>query len=157
MNQERFLAILKDGERLVGEWLAQAHGTIYELKHEPFVAFDLMIDKERLIYDEFFSRVRGEFVMPYLIHRGDPMIVDVAMKELGEHGHHGAVEKVEGVVYRVERNKLVDRHSGKRKRIVDFLVKWVRPEKVDGIYLESVSEGEPVWNWQPDETIRSED
>lgn len=38
---------IQEGERLVGEWLMQAHSTKYELKHEPFVAFDLMTDDER--------------------------------------------------------------------------------------------------------------
>ena len=32
---------LEEGERVVGEWLAQAHGTKYDLPHEPFVAFDV--------------------------------------------------------------------------------------------------------------------
>ncbi len=148
-NTERFMAVLEDGERLVGEWLAQAYGTIYDLPHEPLVVFDLMAGKERITYDDFHSRVYSYFVVPYLIHRGDPIAVKSAMKELGAYGHHGAVNPVEGVVYRIERNKLVDRHSGNRKRIVDFLAKWVRPEKKDGVYLESVSGGEPVWNWQP--------
>ena len=39
LNRFEFLA---EGERLCGEWLCQAHGTRYELKHEPFVVFDLM-------------------------------------------------------------------------------------------------------------------
>jgi len=30
-NQERFLAVLSDGERLCGEWLIQAHGTRLEI------------------------------------------------------------------------------------------------------------------------------
>jgi len=147
-NTERFMSVLKDGERLVGEWLAQAHSTIYDLQHEPFVVFDLMIDENRLIYDDFVLRIGRDFVFPYLIHRGDPISVKSAMEILGPHGYHGAVDLVEGIVYRVERNKLIDRHSGERKRIVDFLVKWVRPDKMDGIYLESVSGGEPVWNWR---------
>ncbi len=149
-NTERFMDVLKNGERLCGEWLAQAHGTIYSLSHEPFVAFDLMIEKERFVYDDFLSRVAlGQFVTPYLIHRGIPISVSSAMRGLGEFGYHGAVDPVEGVVYRVERNKLIDRHSGNRKRIVDFLVKWVRPEKKDGIYLEGVSGKDAVWNWVP--------
>jgi len=145
-NTERFMSALNDGERLVGEWLAQAHGTIYDLSHEPFVAFDLMIGTDRITYDDFFSRIGKDFIVPYLIHRGDPLSVKSAMELLGEHGRHGAVDLVEGIVYRVECNKLIDRHSGKRKRIVDFLVKWVRPDKQDGKYLESVSGGDPVWN-----------
>ena len=52
-NEARFRAVLREGERLAGEWLALAHGTIYDLPHEPFVAFDLMIGSERATYDEF--------------------------------------------------------------------------------------------------------
>jgi len=54
---------------------------------------------------------------------------------LGEYGHHGALDPVEGAVWRVERN-------GK----VDFLAKYVRPNKQDGKYFESVTGGATVWN-----------
>ncbi len=58
------------------------------------------------------------------------------MATLGTYGFHGALDPVEGVVWRVE-------HRGK----VDFLAKFVRPDKVDGLYLEK---GAPiVWNWRP--------
>jgi len=46
-NKSRFLAALQDGERLCGEWLIQAHGTRYELPHEPLVVFDLMTGTTR--------------------------------------------------------------------------------------------------------------
>jgi hypothetical protein len=49
---------------------------------------------------------------------------------------HGAVDPVEGVMYRVERNGQVD-----------FLAKYVRPEKRDGIYLPEMSGRPSVWNW----------
>src|SRR5215210_2452900 len=55
-NEQRF-GFLKEGERLCGEWLALAHGTRYELKHEPFVAFDLMRGEERALFEEFAERV----------------------------------------------------------------------------------------------------
>lgn len=48
-NEARFRAVLREGERIAGEWLALAHGTIYDLPHEPFVAFDLMIGSERAL------------------------------------------------------------------------------------------------------------
>ena len=60
------------------------------------------------------------------------------MKRLGDHGYHGAIEPVEGVVWRVERN-------GK----FDFMCKYVRPDKVDGSYLESQTGEDAVWNWRP--------
>lgn len=136
-NFSRFDASLLEGERMVGEWLAQAHGTRYDLKHEPFVAFDVIAGGNRLPFDEFALRAaKGGFVMPHLVHRGSPISISVAMAALGEMGHHGATEPIEGVVYRVE-----------RKGKVDFLAKYVRPDKVDGKYLESQTNEGPVWNW----------
>jgi len=150
-NQDRFLAVLQDGERLVGEWLMQAHGTRYELKHEPFVAFDLMRGIERMIYSEFVSRVAvGEFITPYLIHSGSPISVEDVLRKLNNNGFHGALDTVEGAVWRVERNELINKgKDGMRRWQVDFLVKFVRQDKQDGIYLADVSGKEDVWNWQP--------
>lgn len=145
-NHARFMAVLNDGERLVGEWLMQAHGTRYDLQHEPFVAFDLMIDGRRLPYDEFMTRLDNNFVTPTLLHRGNAFSIEAAMASLNVYGSHGALDPVEGAVWRVER----DRPTGKRGekiRIVDFLVKYVRLDKEDGIYLPEVSGNEPVWNW----------
>ena len=42
LNEQRFITLLNENERVCGEWLAQAHGTIYKLIHEPFVVFDLI-------------------------------------------------------------------------------------------------------------------
>lgn len=46
------------------------------------------------------------------------------MKLLGR-GKHGAIDEPEGLVYRVER-------EGR----VDFLCKYVRPNKIDGLYMK---------------------
>jgi hypothetical protein len=148
-NYKRFDDCLKDGERLVGEWLMQAHGTRYNLKHEPFVAFDLMVNNDRIPYDDFIKRLKPfGIITPHLIHRGEPISVKKVMKLLGEHGYHGAVDEVEGAVWRVEREKPTGR-KGEKVRGVDFLVKYVRPDKKDGIYLPNVSGKEAVWNWKP--------
>lgn len=134
----RFRYVLFEGERLCGEWLMQAHGTRYKLRHEPFVAFDIMYGHERLPYAEFEARVhKGNFIIPHLIHRGRPLSVNAALERLGKHGWHGAIDEAEGIVWRVQRR-------GK----VDFLVKYVKPYKQDGIYLPEKSSNEPVWNWQ---------
>lgn len=135
---ERFHDLLMEGERVVGEWLAQAHGTRYDLWHEPFVAFDLMAAETRLPVMELEARINGRFVTPFPLNTGSPIPVGDAIELAQSENHHGAIDQIEGVVYRVERH-------GK----VDFLAKFVRPEKVDGIYLPEVSGGEPVWNWQP--------
>lgn len=119
---------LKEGERIVGEWMYQAHGTRYNLPHEPFVAFDLMTGHERTTFMEFTYRMaRFDLITPRLIHLGQPISLKNVLKRLEPSGH-GAIDSVEGAVWRVERD-------GK----VDFLIKYVRPDKEDGIYLPEIS------------------
>jgi hypothetical protein len=150
-NRDRFLVALQNGERLVGEWLMQAHGTRYQLAHEPFVAFDLMVGQKRLIYDELLARTAlGEFVTPYLLHRGGPLSIEETLRLLGTYGFHGALDPVEGAVWRVERNEQFGPAGRERRWVVDFLVKYVRPDKVDGAYLPEVSGQPAVWNWWPE-------
>ena len=138
-NEDRFRSILGEGERLCGEWLHTAHGTIYDLPHEPFVAFDLINAKnKRITYSEFYDRVGGKFTLPYLVNIGGPLSVDDALNLLGELGHHGAKEQIEGAVWRVERNG-----------VVDYLCKYVRPDKIDGKYLNGAKPILNTWKgWQ---------
>jgi hypothetical protein len=146
---ERFMAVLQDGERLVGEWLMQAHGTRYALPHEPFVAFDLLRGVERTPYDDFMTRVAaGEFITPALLHRGAALSIEQALIRLNIYGFHGARDPVEGAVWRVERQRPTGQKSQKQ-HVVDFLVKYVRPEKVDGLYLPEISGQATIWNWDP--------
>lgn len=56
---------------------------------------------------------------------------------------------VEGVVWRVERNELIRPGGQERRWQVDFLVKYVRPDKIDGSYLSEISGQPPVYNWTP--------
>jgi hypothetical protein len=140
LNAARFDSVLQEGERICGEWLAQAHGTRYNLPHEPFVAFDLMqkfdpIRKaERATWDEFINRVGIYFDFPFLVGKG-PMLPDKAIKLL-DPKCHGAIDPIEGLIYRVERH-------GK----VDFLTKYVRHDKQDGKYMpEHNGTGQPIWN-----------
>lgn len=153
-NEKRFRDVLREGERLCGEWLLVAHGTKYNLSHEPFVAFDLMYQKhERMPYDEFIQRLGNKFVVPALLSDGEPVSVEKAMSLLGEFGFHGAEEKVEGVVWRVERSRLINRSKGNiggRKPIVDFLIKYVRPDKIDGKYLD----GDIIYNQYTNQTVQ---
>lgn len=141
-NEERFRAVLLPNERMCGEWLLVAHGTKYELWHEPFVAFDIIQKKHsRLHFDAFTSRIQsGEFIVPKLISDGPPMTIKSAMEKIGVYGYHGAIEQVEGCVWRIERNELNDKSLGNiagRHAIVDFLVKYVRPDKIDGKYHQA--------------------
>lgn len=141
-HQARFDALLQEGERVAGEWLIQAHGTRYRLPHEPFVVFDLFSsDNQRLRYDEFVERVwRLEFITAALLHRGGSFSLKAALRAI-ETSRHGAIDPVEGVVWRVE-----------RKGKVEFLCKYVRPEKQDGIYLPELTGRDPVWNRFQDST-----
>lgn len=139
-NQDRFLAALNDGERLVGEWLAQAHGTRYDLGHEPWVLFDVMTGTQRAkLTDVQWRAHQGGFTMPALLHSGQPVTIPIALALLHDYGHHGSLDPVEGAVWRVE-----------RRGVVDFLAKYVRPDKVDGCYLPELNGGEAVWNWRPE-------
>jgi ATP-dependent RNA circularization protein (DNA/RNA ligase family) len=126
-NNKRFSGLLNEGERICGEWLAIAAGTRYELKHEQFVVFDIMVESERICYMDFLRRAcMYGFTVPHELHKGCALSVEAALKKLGTYGYHGATEPAEGVVYRCE-----------RKGKVDFLAKYVRPEKQDGKYFET--------------------
>jgi hypothetical protein len=136
LHEDRFRQVLKEGERLVGEWLLQAHGTRYQLTHEPFVAFDLIHANRRVSYAEFCDRVAPFFTIPHLIHQGAPFSIESAVSAIAQSGH-GAIDPVEGAIWRVER-------QGK----VDFLVKFVHHHKQDGLYLPETY-GQIVWNIEP--------
>ncbi len=138
----RFLAVLAPGERLVGEWLALAHATRYDLPHEPFVAFDLMRGGDRLPVDAVAARLDGRFALPHVLHRGGPVGTDDVVDSLGT-GHHGALDPVEGAVWRVERTE-----AGATRVIL--VAKYVRPDKVDGALLPENTGRPAIWNWHPD-------
>jgi ATP-dependent RNA circularization protein (DNA/RNA ligase family) len=132
-NEKRFAELLNENERVCGEWMLTAVGTKYKLPHEPFVPFDLMTGTNRVTYHEFLKRVsRFDFTHPRLIHMGQPISIKDVEKVL-DNSTHGALEPVEGAVWRIERNG-----------VVDFLVKYVRMSKQDGIYLD-----EDVFNELP--------
>lgn len=135
-NKKRFAEMLNDGERVIGEYLAQAVGTRYDLKHEPFVPFDIMKGKERFHYEWFAYTVSlYDFTVPMLISSGGkPMSIESAMEAIKVSGH-GALDPVEGAIWRVE-----------RKDVVDFLVKYVRHDKEDGKYFPEKTGLETVWN-----------
>jgi len=137
-NFDRFNSLLADGERIVGEWLALAHGTRYALPHEPFVALDLFAGDTQAPLEALTRRASAHgFVTPRVIHRGKPISIDAVLRQLEPSGH-GALDSVEGVVWRVER-------FGK----VDFMAKFVRHEKRDGCYLAEQSGQKAIWNWRP--------
>jgi hypothetical protein len=126
--------VVQPGERLVGEWMAQAHGTRYSLNgRDPFVAFDIMHTAKRLPFNTFRDRAFDRFALPDTMQGpADPV---AAMGRLYDYG----ADQPEGVVYRVESAKGVD-----------FLAKWVRPDKIDGGLLD-----QNIWNWRPAEVAQS--
>lgn len=135
-NEKNFKYLLADGERVCGEWLAQAHGTRYNLWHSPFVAFDIIAGTTRVPYNDFATSVQmAGLEVPYLVGTG-PMTVANVIAILDVVNYHGALDPIEGAIWRVERN-------GK----VDFLTKYVRHGKEDGKYLpEKNQTGDPIWN-----------
>jgi len=150
INRKRFDELLNEGERVCGEWLAQAHSTRYDLPHEPLVVFDIMTKMERLPFVQFQERImKCDFTWPNTVWIGSgmPLSVKEAMNRVKD-SRHGAIDEVEGAVWRIERNKIINK-QGERKLIVDYLAKYVRPDKVDGIYLPDCSGSEIVWNWKP--------
>ncbi len=142
-NEKRFYELLKEGERVVGEWLMQAHGTRYNLKHEAFVPFDIMVKNNKMVYNKFIKRVLPfGFTVPRLIHTGKPYAIDKAILSIEKSGH-GAIDEVEGVIYRCEREEKVG-----------FLCKWVRPDRIDGKFLPEISGGKLVWNVLPSDILK---
>lgn len=137
-RERRFAGLLMEGQRAVGEWLMEAHGTRYNLPHEPFVIFDIMEGNKRTNAES--ARIlcsEHAFTTPRVLHIGGPISIDAILKVLEPSGH-GAIDPVEGAVWRVERDGNVD-----------FLGKYVRPDKVDGKYLENITGGAPIYNWLP--------
>ena len=141
-NKKLYSEILNNGERITGEWLAQAHGIRYEIHErlQPIVFFDYFNDKnERQSFDFLNSLYeKFEIQIPRLLHRGNAISVDELLPILNK-GTYGiwADEKPEGIVYRVE-----------RKGKVDFLAKWVRSDFEAGKYIIDKEEHELIWNTQ---------
>jgi hypothetical protein len=134
-NEAQF-KFLKAGQRIIGEWLAMAHGTVYRLAC-PFVAFDIIEGKQRIPHDEARHLFKANGIeAAAVVHDGAPIAVDDALAILGEYGRHGAAEPIEGAVWRVE-----------RKGEFDFIAKYVRPDKQDGKYLPNVSNEPAIWCW----------
>ena len=143
-RENLFNNILEDRERIVGEWLALAHGTVYTLPHSPFVVFDIFRDEERVLYQELVERLTSMFPLPALLSKGDAISIKEVEKKLGDYGFHGASDKAEGAVWRIERKQ-----KKTNKVVVDFLGKYVRLDKVDGKYLVGLENSvvtDEIWN-----------
>lgn len=128
-----FSFLLNKNWRITGEWMLQAHGTKYKIddKCMLFRPFDIFIENERINYLEMCSIINycnGMFAMeinpPELLHIGQPISMKNVEKKLIEI-EKNRIDKCEGAVWRVERDSNVD-----------FLAKYVRQNKVDGIYMK---------------------
>jgi hypothetical protein len=140
MHCDEFDRLLKPGERVCGEWLAQAHGTRYDLQHRsPFAAFDIIRGQERESYEHFFDRCHeaGLSTVP-IVSWPSPISIDEVMRIFKEQGSLYGAEKPEGAVWRIER-------GGRFKDIA----KYVRPDHIVGGLLPEQSGGEDIWNWRP--------
>lgn len=143
---------LRPGERICGEWLAQAHGTRYNLDgRDPFVAFDLFgksgvracyknLKTYCAMYDLSYAPVVFQSDYYWGLDRGRGCSITTAMEVLGPRGYYGATDLTEGCVWRWERDD---------PTMPIMMAKYVRPESKPGRYLESETGGDPVWNWRP--------
>lgn len=141
LRRDRYDAMLREGERVSGEWLIQVHGTRYEFDDPEmlFCAFDIIRGDERVLHDELVDRCDAfEHRMVPILSDGPPVSIEQALKLAGPTGSYGGLDDVEGAVWRVE-----------RKGRVDFVTKYVRHDKVDGKFLPSVTNCAPIWNWEP--------
>lgn len=123
-KQNLFSELLKNGERLVGEWLLLAHGLRYKITPiDPILFFDFFDSNNNR---KTFNILESTGLQtPRLLHKGDAISVDNLIPVLNEKTQSfKSLEKPEGMVYRVE-----------RKNKVDFLAKWVRSDFVAGKYF----------------------
>ena len=131
---EMFDEILKEGERVVGEWLYQAHGLKYKIKGDPIVFFDFF-DKDNNRMPHEMLKATGLY-LPRMLHNGDAIPVKELIPELNKKTNNiQAYDNPEGMIYRVE-----------RKNKIDFLAKWVRSDFKPGIYCIGISEDKLTFN-----------
>ena len=136
-----FDGMLNEGERICGEWLAQAHGIQYNIADEqqPIVFYDLIDeDNQRLLWNDVVDRTHDLPIdLARHIHYGDPISPKDLQDELRkcDNSFYPIDGKPEGMIYRVE-----------RKDKVDFLAKWVRKDFKPGLYCINVDEKDLIWN-----------
>jgi ATP-dependent RNA circularization protein (DNA/RNA ligase family) len=137
-NVNGFKELIGEGERMAGEWMAQAHGLMYNIDGCPFVLFDYFTsDNKRVTHDELLSKISDPWVAikaARVIHKGDAIPTGELLKSLNKGTPEiKSIGDPEGMVYRVERH-------GK----VDFLAKWVRSDFPTGKYI--IDQPETTWN-----------
>jgi hypothetical protein len=133
-----FSDMLQNGERITGEWLAQAHGLVYKIEVEPIVFFDYFdLNNKRILFSELKKKaIQYGLQLPKKLHEGQSITVEQLLPLLNEKTKGiESVDLPEGMVYRVE-----------RKGKVDFLAKWVRNDFENGKYCIGVDEKDLIYN-----------
>ena len=141
-REKMFNAMLNEGERIAGEWMAQAHGLLYNISGDPIVFFDYFdAQNQRVIYEELGAKaIQFGIPIPRKLHDGGCVTVAGLLPLLNQKTKGmESVELPEGIVFRVE-----------RKGKVDFLGKWVRPDFIPGIHCINVNECDLKWNVSPE-------
>lgn len=138
-----FISLLREGEAIHGEWLAKAQSTRYDLsRRDPFVVFDMSKNgKGRFAWSKVEDRLHNRLSLAPLLHSGKPLPLPQALAKLGKFGKYGALDPVQGLIYRLEENV---RNNG-FGRHVRFVYKYLIPGRKDNIYLDDNS----AWNWLP--------
>jgi len=134
-NKEKFEQLLpNENDRVVGEWMALAHGTLYKDLPSPFMAFELYYGKEAQndkTRRAAFKEVKIEQV-PLLAKTTHPISIEKALEIANKHRSN-----CEGVVYRLER------FDNKKDNYVPWIIaKIVKQDKVDGFYFDKDN---PIW------------
>lgn len=142
LNRDKFEKLLpNESDRVVGEWIALAHGTKYTIGVEgdyeqPFIAFDLFngANLRARSFIECTQRIYAAgLIMPKVIHIGGTCSVPRALRILNQTvGSHA-----EGLVYRLE-------EAG----VLKTIAKFVKHDKVDGLFMIDRESSEYIWNWK---------
>lgn len=140
LKYKEFDSLLGEGDWCSGEWMALAHGTIYDLGNEgPYHIFDIFSKGERIPFFQTQLSVVSAGLKPvYTLVSGHRSFdVSYVMSALGRNGNYGARDGAEGAVWRLERD-------GKYQ----MMAKYVNSFKEPGKYLPEISGDDPIWLWK---------
>lgn len=142
-----FHTFLHEGEWVSGEWLAQAHGIIYQLKAQPFYLFDLFQNGEKVLYEQLIERfyafeyppcclatiLHYDF-SPYSLKKALRDLALFSKQESNSYPLKREQETEEGLIWRVE--------SHTENKVL-WLCKYVNPKHQTGQYM---IKNAPIWN-----------
>lgn len=151
-RESMFHKLLRENERIVGEWILQACGIKYKIpvdrEEDLFIAFDIFdSENNRMIHNDFVARLYNtsiSYPFTFIDSVGRNYSIDKCYKEICDvpnHLRHCPIvdgQLPEGLIYRVE-----------RKGKFDFIAKWVRADFNTGQYLPEISGNDTVWNFPP--------